>query len=156
MSQLKYPTTHATTEYHIQVFPKFNLKKPKDIELKQNMLIFMLHSVSYSHFMRKLPKTYAFLQKLSGTVFFKGFSVFDDSSKSQLVAAMSGVEPETMASYNSFDQLPWLHTLHKEQGYVTLMAEDKPCSPQYTDTLCDFKGSPTDHYGLPFWAAVHK
>lgn len=143
-------------EYHLQVSPKFSLEEPKDAHLKPNMLILILNSVSFAHFRRKLPKSYAYLNQLAGTVFFKGFSVFDDSSKSQLAAIMSGIAPDDIASYNSFDDLPWIHTLHKEQGYATLFSEDLPCSAQYKDTLCGFAKSPADHFALPFWSAVHQ
>ncbi|EDO33408.1 predicted protein [Nematostella vectensis] len=147
---------NVESEYHMQVSPKFDLKEPKDIVNKPNVLVFMLHSASFSHFRRKMPKTFAFLNNLAGNVFFKGFSVFDESTKSQLSALFSGIPHNKIMEFNNVDALPWLHTLHKEKGYVTLMTEDKPCSPMFSDTLCDFENAPVDHFGSPFWAAAHK
>ena len=144
-------------EYSLQIPPNLNIPEPKTSpQTKLNVLMVMFHSTSTAHFKRKMPKSYTFLKNALKTIFVPGFSTIDESMKSQLTALLAGVPPAKMNS-TPVDSMPWLFKIAKDNGYVTLMSEDKPYSTSmHSDTLTGFQSTRPDHYALPFWAAVYR
>ena len=141
-------------EYVMQVSPDFDLKEPQHSEKRLNFLMLMLHSTSSAHFTRKMPLSLNFLES-SGidSIFFRGYSVVDESTRGQLAALLAGVSPREFAD-KPIDSLPWLFKIAKDHGYATVLTNDKPSSPMFKDVLSGFKTKPVHHYTQPFWSAA--
>ena len=143
-------------EYVMQVSPNFDLKEPPHSAKRLSFLMLMLHSTSSAHFIRKMPKSFNFLESSEvGSVIFRGYSVVDESTRGQLAALLAGTSPHDFED-KPIDSLPWLFKIAKEHDYVTLISDDKTPSPMFRDVLSGFKSKPAHHYTLPFWSAANR
>lgn len=64
--------------------------KPSKNALGMNVLIFGLESMSHLSYQRKLPKTYAYLQEVLGSVTMKGYNIVGDSTTAALLPILTG------------------------------------------------------------------
>ena len=156
MGFLKRPKAPEPTAQELAVVERQSRRLDEEIEESEkrlNFLMLMLHSTSLAHFMRKMPTSFRFLENRSDSIFFRGYSVVDESTRGQLAALLAGSSPKDFAN-KSIDSFPWLFKIAKEHGYVTMVTEDKPFSPMFRDTLSGFKTKPAHHHTSPFWSAA--
>ena len=52
------------------------------------------------------------------------------------------------------DKYPMIWNDSRDQGYVTMFAEDEPSISAFNLRLNGFENQPTDHYMRPFWQAI--
>ncbi|VDM49346.1 unnamed protein product [Toxocara canis] len=137
---------------------------------RPSVLMFGFDGMSRSNFVRVLPKTHTQLQKM-GFIDLRGHIKIGDNTFPNLCAILTGkrssstrVTPlkefkgELPDEWNIyFDDWPFVWNNFSEQGYVTLLAEDRPDigTFNYLGWLRGFKYPPTDHYLRPYWVATY-
>ena len=133
----------------------------KNEGLGLSVLMLGFDSVSSASFRRKMPKTLRYLKDSLKTYIITGQTVIGDGTSPALTAMLAGLHeneaPEGrqgFANSGPIDKWPWLMTLFKEHGYVTMMAEDDPTVGAFNLRLNGFEEPPADHYARPFWLAL--
>ncbi|XP_034484928.1 uncharacterized protein LOC117789874 [Drosophila innubila] len=118
-----------------------------------NVLMFGLDSMSRNSFMRKLPRSYAYLTKQLGAIVLKGYNIVGDGTPQALIPLLTGYTelelPETrkrMSGSGYVDAYPMIWQDFARLGYVTSFNEDLPNVGTFTYRMNGFDIQPTDHY----------
>ncbi|KAK3751782.1 hypothetical protein QZH41_013246, partial [Actinostola sp. cb2023] len=153
-------TTYETiAEVHMQTSPKLDVlkRKVRPAGIPVNIAMIMFDSTSAANFIRKMPKTNAYL-KTRPTVYMKGNTIVGDGTTAQLCAMLTGIpeeeQPEARRSKPNakvVDDWRWVFRDYQKHGYVTMYSEDSPGLGTFNYRLKGFKNPPTDHYGRYFW-----
>uniref|UniRef100_A0A914D3E9 Uncharacterized protein n=1 Tax=Acrobeloides nanus TaxID=290746 RepID=A0A914D3E9_9BILA len=156
-------------KYHWNtIVPKITNLINKSIENSSNekpsVIMMGIDSMSRSNFIRQLNKTYAVLQKL-GFVDMKSHVKIWDNTYNNLLAVLLGKRgtpsrefpaeiPDSPEIY--YDGFDFIWKNFSDQGYVTLLAEDKPDRGTFNKdyNTKGFKFQPVDHYMRPYWLAA--
>lgn len=118
-----------------------------------NVLMFGFDSLSRNAFIRKLPRTYAYLTKELGAVVLQGYNIVGDGTPQALIPLLSGYTelelPETrkrVSGAKSVSVYPMIWEDFAHLGYVTSFNEDMPNVGTFTYRMNGFDEQPTDHY----------
>ena len=171
----KIKTGKEKTHYFARVVPQLGAihestriregkkRQGKAQALELNVVMLGFDSVSAASFRRKMPKSLDFLKTSLKTYFVSGQTVIGDGTTPALTAMLTGLfetePPEGRQGFDGsapIDQWPWLMKLYKENGYVTMMAEDDPLMGAFNLRLRGFENPPANHYARPFWIAVEE
>ena len=105
------------------------LKRPitfKKTALGIDVILIGLDSVSRSHWIRKLPKTYKYMKDTLKMSIMEGYNIRTDGTTNNLFAIMTGkIFEEVYESRRGYanakyvDDYPWIWKEFKAQGYVT-------------------------------------
>ncbi|XP_015439519.1 PREDICTED: uncharacterized protein LOC107194414 [Dufourea novaeangliae] len=129
---------------------------------KLNVLMFGFDSLSRNTFIRKLPKTYQYLQEDLGALVLEGYNIVGDGTPQALIPILTGkIElelPDTRKRMgrkaNFVNVYPMIWNQYKKQGYITGFMEDVHHIGTFTYRLKGFKEQPTDHYMRTFYVAA--
>ncbi|XP_076435704.1 uncharacterized protein LOC143275453 [Babylonia areolata] len=174
-----YPNLNSVTleydQFSVQVTPKPEVfqristilaenskQRPrKDQQLRPNVLMLGLGSVSHLTFRRLLPQTYHFLKADLGSLVLENYNVVGELMKEELIPLLTGKREEDLPDvqtwkYNAepMNAYPFIWKEFEQQGYATLFAEDEPLRSLFNTGFYGFDPAPTDHYMRPFWQAV--
>ncbi|KAF0299874.1 hypothetical protein FJT64_027491 [Amphibalanus amphitrite] len=135
---------------------------PKD-HLPVNILIWGFDSLSRNTFMRKLPRTYAFLRdELQATVL-RGYNIVGDGTPQALIPILTGRTerelPDTRRrtwGSQMVNVYPFLWKDFQSDGYVTAFNEDQPDIGTFQYRLRGFNPQPTTHYMRTFFLAASR
>lgn len=126
---------------------------PQEITPLYNVLMFGFDSLSRNAFMRKLPRTYAYLTEKLGGIVLKGYNIVGDGTPQALIPLLTGYTelelPETrkrMPGSSSVSAYPMIWRDFARLGYVTAFNEDMPDVGTFTYRMNGFDEQPTDHY----------
>lgn len=135
-------------------------KPPVTIDRPFNVLMFGFDSLSRNAFIRKLPKSYAYLVDKLGAHVLTGYNIVGDGTPQALIPILTGHTelelPETrkrMSGSVSCDAYPMIWKDYAAAGYVTAFNEDLPDVGTFTYRLNGFTDQPTDHYMRPYFLA---
>ncbi|KAG0717944.1 hypothetical protein GWK47_007913 [Chionoecetes opilio] len=137
-------------------------KLPQDA-LHLNFLMIGFDSLSRNTFIRRLPKTYAFLTEVLGAHVMQGYNIVGDGTTQQILPIMTGKTelelPEARRRMGSRAQFvnayPLVWNDFAKNGYVTMFAEDVPHIGTFQYRLRGFDAPPTHHYLRPFFLKVY-
>ena len=73
-----------------EILERLASNKPKKHSLQMNILMFGLDSMSHLSYQRKLPKTYAFLQKTLGAKILNGYNIVGDATTAAMIPLLTG------------------------------------------------------------------
>uniref|UniRef100_A0A1B0ET90 Uncharacterized protein n=1 Tax=Lutzomyia longipalpis TaxID=7200 RepID=A0A1B0ET90_LUTLO len=126
-----------------------------------NVLMYGYDSLSRNAFMRKLPKSFAYLtEDLHGDVL-KGYNVVGDGTPQALIPLLTGLTelelPETrkrMRNSNFVNVYPMIWNDYQKEGYVTAFNEDVPDIGTFSYRLNGFDEQPTHHYMRTYYLAI--
>lgn len=128
--------------------------------LKMNVLMFGFDSMSRNSFIRKLPKTYDYLQRTLHSIVLEGYNIVGDGTPQALIPILTGQTelelPDTRKRFKNtqfVDVYPFIWKYFKHQSYVTGFFEDVPELSTFTYRLNGFNETPTDHYMRPYYLA---
>ncbi|XP_054271598.1 uncharacterized protein LOC128993578 [Macrosteles quadrilineatus] len=124
-----------------------------------NVLMFGFDSLSRNTFIRKLPRSYAYLHDQLGATVLEGYNIVGDGTPQALIPILTGKTelelPDTrkrMGDKASFVNVyPFIWNDFAESGYVTAYMEDTPSNGIWTYRLKGFDSQPTDHYMRTFF-----
>lgn len=126
-----------------------------------NVLIFGFDSLSRNAFVRKLPKSYAYLTETIGAHVLTGYNIVGDGTPQALIPILTGHSelelPETRKRKQgsvSCDAFPMIWRYFRRGGYVTGFNEDLPKVGTFTYRLNGFDEQPTDHYMRSYFLAT--
>ncbi|EDW15152.1 uncharacterized protein LOC6573625 [Drosophila mojavensis] len=118
-----------------------------------NVLMFGFDSLSRNAFIRKLPRTYAYLTQQLGAIVLQGYNIVGDGTPQALVPLLTGYTelelPETrkrISSSGSVDAYPMIWQDFRRLGYLTSFNEDLPYVGTFTYRMNGFESQPVDHY----------
>ncbi|CAJ0951118.1 unnamed protein product, partial [Mesorhabditis belari] len=129
--------------------------------------VFILGHDSASHMMylRKLPKTVAYFEKIMGGVVFDAYNIVGDGTARAFVPILTGQTEEELPltrqqwfskSYYVDDVYPFIWKNFSDAGYVTLYGEDEAQIGTFTFRMKGFKNQPTDHYTRTYFQEHEK
>ncbi|EDW67207.1 uncharacterized protein [Drosophila virilis] len=123
-----------------------------------NVLMFGFDSLSRNAFMRKLPRSYAYLTEQLGAIVLQGYNIVGDGTPQALVPLLTGYTelelPETrkrVASAGTVDAYPMIWQDFARLGYLTSFNEDLPYVGTFTYRMNGFDAQPVDHYLRTFY-----
>lgn len=123
--------------------------------------MFGFDSLSRNAFIRKLPKSYAYLVDKIGSKVLTGFNIIGDGTPQALIPILTGRTelelPETRKRKSesvSCDAYPMIWKMYEQAGYITAFNEDLPNVGTFTYRLNGFQEQPTDHYMRPYFLAA--
>ena len=150
---------------HFNPFWNENGKNIDDIETesrdKPSLIIFGIDSVSRSHALRNLPRSYKFLREEFKAYDFEGYSKVGENTWPNLVPLLTG------KSYRSFplqthlkhhvDSMPliWNEKVVTRR-FASYFAEDRPDISTFNFVKSGFKHVPTDFYFRPYTLGMYK
>lgn len=118
-------------------------------------------SLSRNAFMRKLPRTYAYLTGALDGDILRGFNIVGDGTPQALIPLLTGHTelelPEArrrMANSRSVTAFPFVWRAYERRGYVTAFNEDLPKVGTFTYRLNGFDRQPTTHYQRTYYLAL--
>ncbi|KAJ1528526.1 hypothetical protein ONE63_006932 [Megalurothrips usitatus] len=120
-----------------------------------NVLIVGIDSVSRLNFVRKMPRTKAFIDEQLGGRIMLGYNKVEDNTFPNLWALLTAMTvPELRkACWESdrvhFDACPWVWKTFNREGYVNMFAEDTAWMGLYYYGKHGFANQPTDYDGRP-------
>lgn len=126
-----------------------------------NVLMFGFDSLSRNSFIRKLPRSYAYLVDRINAHVLNGYNIVGDGTPQALIPILTGHTelelPETrrrMSESVACDAYPMIWRDYAAAGYVTAFNEDLPNVGTFTYRLNGFTEQPTDHYMRPYFLAT--
>ena len=133
---------------------------PKD-HLPVNVLIWGFDSLSRNTFIRKLPRTFAFLRDKLNTTVLHGYNIVGDGTPQALIPILTGkTEPELPDTRRRrwhsdyVNVYPFLWKDFERDSYVTAFNEDQPMIGTFQYRLRGFNPQPTTHYMRTFFLAA--
>lgn len=154
-----HPRSSLTSPPPQDVYGGKSTSPPSDRHDRPSVLVFGLDSISRLSMMRLLPKTYAFLTDVLGSVVFRGMNKVGDNTFPNLVALLTGMEAYTQLKHpgtkgETFDDVQFIWDDFKRGGYLTLFAEDFPEYGVFNYLARGFRDPPTDFYFRPYCLAM--
>lgn len=132
----------------------------RESEEKLSVIIFGIDSVSRSHALRNLPKSYKYLLEEFDAYDFEGYSKVGENTWPNLVPLLTG------RSHRSFpleshlrkhvDGMPLLWNEKVMSRFATYFAEDRPDISTFNFVKSGFKYQPTDFFFRPYTLGMHK
>ncbi|XP_059621176.1 uncharacterized protein LOC132264861 isoform X2 [Phlebotomus argentipes] len=126
-----------------------------------NVLMYGFDSLSRNAFMRKLPKSYAYLTDELRADVLRGYNVVGDGTPQALIPLLTGLTelelPETRKRFrnsNFVNVYPMIWKDYEEEGYVTAFNEDVPDIGTFSYRLNGFDEQPTHHYMRTYYLAI--
>lgn len=123
--------------------------------------MFGLDSMSRLAFMRKLPRTYAYLVRRLKADILTGYNIVGDGTPQALIPILTGFTelelPETrkrMEGSKMVNVFPLIWRRFEEMGYVTAFNEDLPNVGTFTYRLNGFEQQPTTHYMRTYYLGI--
>ncbi|KAH9491793.1 hypothetical protein Btru_029522 [Bulinus truncatus] len=118
-----------------------------------NVLMFGIDSMSSLTFKRKLPQTLHYLENVLESVVYEGYNIVGDGTTQAILPIFLGLLQHEIPDIleRSLDDLDFIWKHYKNQGYVTMFAEDEPHLGVFNLRLKGFEEMPTDHYMRYFW-----
>lgn len=159
-------SNHLLYDYmHFNPFWNDDAKDIKDIENespdKLSIVIFGIDSVSRSHALRNLNRSYKYLLEEFQTYDFTGYSKVGENTWPNLVPLLTGQShrnfPLIGHVYFYADSLPliWNEQEVKEK-FISFYAEDRPDISTFNYMKSGFKNVPTDYYFRPYTLGFHE
>ena len=143
-----FPPTDSLVDYTVEKYAEFLEAPPL-----YNVLILGFDSLSRNAFMRKMPKTYAYLLQELDAIVLQGYNIVGDGTPQALIPLLTGFTelelPEVrkrMSNSQNVDVYPMLWKEFRRHGYVTSFNEDIPNVGTFTYRLNGFEKQPVDHY----------
>jgi hypothetical protein len=155
--------------YHVAVPYVDNLQqRSRDTKLPTDalgldVLMFGFDSVSRLTWIRKFPKTYAYMVSVLKCVVLEGYNIVGDGTPQALLPILTGKTeqelPEVRRGHpgaTTVDGHPWIWKEFKEAGYVTQWTEDGASFGTFTYRMLGFREQPVDHYIRHFHLEIEK
>ncbi|KAI6236761.1 hypothetical protein M3Y95_00192500 [Aphelenchoides besseyi] len=144
------------TQFHAQIIRQNESQSESQIK-RYSVSLFVLDSVSQSHWHRGLPKTLNVLKSTYNTTVLTGFNKVADNSFPNAIAFLknyNGVLP-TEAGNSNYEDWPLIWKDFKRQNYSTYYAEDYVDFNLFNYLSKGFSKKPVDHYFRPFWLKIY-
>lgn len=149
---------------HFNPFWNEYAKRDKEIEKesadKFSVIIFGIDSVSRSHAIRNLPKSYSFLKNEFDMYDFIGYSKIGENTWPNLVPLLTGCShrdfPLIEHLHLHADSMPLLWNEHAMKHIASFFAEDRPDISTFNYVKSGFRKVPTDFYFRPYTLAMHE
>lgn len=129
-------------------------------ENKLSLIIFGIDSVSRSHALRNLPKSYKFLTDEFNMYDFEGYSKVGENTWPNLVPLLTGKShrsfPLESHLRHHVDSMPLVWKEEVMKRFATYFAEDRPDISTFNFVKSGFKHVPTDFYFRPYTLGMHK
>ena len=125
--------------------------------------MFGFDSLSRNTFIRKLPKSYAYLRQTLDSIILEGYNIVGDGTPQALIPLLTGkIElelPETRKRMgdkaNYVDVYPLIWRDFKDAGFITGFMEDVHHIGTFNYRLKGFENQPTDHYMRTYYLSAH-
>ncbi|CAD5224334.1 unnamed protein product [Bursaphelenchus okinawaensis] len=145
------------SQYHAQAISRVNTPSNDHY----SVTLFVIDSISQSHFKRGLNQTLSVLQSQYGAKIMKGFTKVADNSFPNAVAFLTGKDIRTdklpgPQSGAHFDNWDFVWKEYKKSGHVTYYAEDYPDYNLFNYLSKGFQSPPVDHYFRAFWRQTYE
>ncbi|KAI6218669.1 hypothetical protein M3Y99_01695400 [Aphelenchoides fujianensis] len=154
----RMPPLSVYSQFHSQIVPLAAAKQSAVESPRYSVALFVLDSVSQSHWQRGLPRTLNALRSRYNATILTGFNKVADNSFPNAIAFLrnhSGKLP-TEAGDANYDEWPLIWKDFAKQGYATFYAEDYPDFNLFNYLSKGFAKKPVDHHFRPFWMEVYK
>ncbi|XP_064638792.1 uncharacterized protein LOC135494597 [Lineus longissimus] len=159
----RYENYHAAVPYVAELQQRSRYYKLPIDATGLDVLMFGFDSVSRLTWIRKLPKTYAYMINVLKCVVLEGYNIVGDGTPQALLPILTGkTEPELPEARRghpgatTVDGHPWIWKEFKEAGYVTQWTEDGASYGTFHYRMLGFKESPVDHYIRHFQLEIEK
>ena len=117
------------------IYKDCDLKKPKKLKDKMNVLIIVFDSVSFNQFKRIFPLTFKYLQDLKDNMIFENYNAVAENSYPNFLSFLTGLHEtenpelnlsiENILEYDEFEDLnPLIWKDYEKEDYLTLYSED--------------------------------
>ncbi|XP_064611704.1 LOW QUALITY PROTEIN: uncharacterized protein LOC135475699 [Liolophura sinensis] len=153
-----YVNIHAGIAYNATVHARSPEIPFPDSAMGYNVLMIGFDSVSRMTWLRKLPKTHAYITKELNGILLEGYNIVGDGTPQALLPILTGQTEEELpearrskAGAKPVDNHPWIWKEFQKLGYVTQWAEDESDIATFTYRMLGFKDQPVDHYMRPFY-----
>lgn len=163
-ARVKCKSSKTGEKWHGVVIGVRSQVKPrhgKPVSSPYNVLMFGFDSLSRNAFIRKLPKSYAYLVDKIGAHVLNGYNIVGDGTPQALIPILTGYTelelPDTRKRISesvTCDAYPMIWKEYENSGYVTAFNEDLPKVGTFTYRLNGFLEQPTDHYMRPYFLAT--
>ncbi|CAJ0937740.1 unnamed protein product, partial [Mesorhabditis belari] len=123
-----------------------------------------MDSVSHMSYLRKLPKTAAYFEKIMGGVTLDAYNIVGDGTPQAFIPILTGKTEEELpltrkrfSTANYVDDVyPFIWKNFSDAGYATLYGEDAANIGTFTYRLKGFRNQPTDHYTRTYFQEHEK
>uniref|UniRef100_A0ABM0MAZ9 Uncharacterized protein LOC100375624 n=1 Tax=Saccoglossus kowalevskii TaxID=10224 RepID=A0ABM0MAZ9_SACKO len=143
---------------HISPIPGVTDKTLPKSALGLDVIVLGFDSTSHMNFIRQMPKSYKYLTETMQSVVLNGYNIVGDATAAALIPMLTGHLAENLPEARRnvddagfVDSYPFIWKQFKEQGYVTMFAEDSPFLGAFNRQYVGFDKQPTDHYMRPYW-----
>ena len=123
-----------------------------------SVLLIGIDSVSRSHALRNLQKSYKYLNETLGAYDFKGYMKVGSNSYPNLIPLLTGMRHGNFPLVNNrvsyCDSMPFLWNSKEMKHYATLYSEDRADISTFNLMKPGFYHSPTDFYYRPYNMAM--
>lgn len=124
-----------------------------------SILLIGIDSVSRSHALRDLPKSYKYLTEVLGAVDFKGYMKVGSNTFPNLIPLLTGMRHRSFPLVNSrvsyCDSMSLLWKEKSLRRYASLYSEDRSDISTFNFVKPGFYRSPTDFYYRPYNMAMN-
>ena len=154
---------HLVYDYvHFNPFWIENESREKEIGVEDDdhysVLLIGIDSVSRSHALRNLPKSYKYLSETLGAYDFKGYMKVGSNTFPNLIPLLTGMRhgkfPLVLNRISYCDSLPLLWNEKALKHYATLYSEDRADISTFNFVKPGFYQPPTDVYYRPYNMAM--
>ncbi|XP_014672302.1 PREDICTED: uncharacterized protein LOC106812834 [Priapulus caudatus] len=156
-SQPSYVNYHAHVAYDEVAVAKLAPSSGNG-GLQLDVIMIGMDSVSQVAWQRMLPRTYAYMTSVLGSVLLKSYNIVGDGTPQALTPMLTGrneLELPTVLkrvrTSDTVDVYPMIWKQFKAAGYLTMMGEDHPGIGTYQLRMRGFEHQPTDHYMRTFY-----
>ncbi|XP_045157645.2 uncharacterized protein LOC123523937 [Mercenaria mercenaria] len=129
-------------------------------ENRLSVIIFGIDSVSRSHALRNLPKSYKFLLDEFDAYDFEGYSKVGENTWPNFVPLLTGQSHKSFPLIQHFgkhiDSMPFVWNEKVVQHFATFLSEDRPEISAFSYGKGGFKHQPTDYYFRPYTLGMHE
>ena len=104
-------------------------------QTSMNVLVIQIDAVSFNHFKRYFPRTYAYLHDLNDNVIFENFMIVGENTKPNIFPLVSGVMPASLPEFQidnediyfdgDYKHMPLIwKDFEKLDNFITMYNED--------------------------------
>ncbi|XP_060571218.1 uncharacterized protein LOC132729466 [Ruditapes philippinarum] len=129
-------------------------KKEIETENALSLIVFGIDSISRSHALRYLPKSYKFLKEKFNMYDFEGYRSVGDGTWQNIVPLLTGQSSKNFRDEGHgrqfVDSMPFIWKEKAMENFATFYAEDMPFISTFNYGKMGFKQVPTDFYFRPY------
>ncbi|XP_071085366.1 uncharacterized protein [Haliotis cracherodii] len=160
----RYFNIHSGIAYNKTLHTWAEQTKPvSKTALDLDVLMFGFDSLSRMTWIRKLPQTREYFLKQLNGIELEGYNIVGDGTPQALLPILTGKREEELpearrgkSGAKPVDNHPWIWKNLKNNGYLTLWAEDMAFIGTFQMRMLGFDHQPTDHSMRTFYLSAER